>query len=376
MNRGLKNELTCLLGLAGLLALPRRDRKLGLGLLAAAGALALYRSTQDSFTGQSAVITGGSRGLGLALALELVKEGALVAILARDAEELENAHRQILGTYPDARVLPIVCDITQPHEIETALQKTHRQFGGIDLLINNAGSITVGPYDQMVEEDFAAQLELHLYAVMNAVNMARPYLIRGLGRRIVNICSMGGKVAVPHMLPYDVSKFALSGYSQGLNAELAAEGISVTTVYPALMRTGSAIQAVFKGDHQKEYAWFQSADVFPLLSASAEDIAAKVIESARHRDAELVPSIPGRIRNVGAAIFPELAAAALRLVARLMPKNVGSGEYKTGAASNHLFENSVWSLPLRGAERKVEEELNQKAKFDAEFNMGLKKNMH
>lgn len=375
MNRGLRKELAVLMGLAALVSLPRRKKTLSLGLIAGSAALALIKTKADSFTGQSVVITGGSRGLGLALALEFVKEGALVAILARDTEELERAHKQILGTYPDAHVLAIPCDVTKPTDVEAAFQKVSKQFGSLDVLINNAGSISVGPYDQMRAQDFAAQLELHFYGAMSSINQALPYLRQSIGKRIVNIISMGGRVAVPHMLPYDVSKFALAALSQGLNAELAVQGISVTSVFPALMRTGSPIQAVFKGDHEKEFAWFQSADVLPGFSSSAEDVARKIMESARHRDAELVPSLPGKLRGVVASLFPELAATALKVMASVLPSG-GTAEYKTGAQSRALFDKSMLTMPFRKASHDAEDQLNQAAKFDPEFNLGLKKNLH
>jgi short-subunit dehydrogenase len=243
-------------------------------------------------------------------------------------------------------------------------------MGGIDLLINNAGALTVGPYSEMTEEDFEAQMELHFYAVMSAVNLALPYLRQSPGRRIVNICSMGGRVAVPHMLPYDVSKFALSGYSQGITSELAAEGISVTTVYPALLRTGSAIQAVFKGDHEKEFAWFAAADALPGLSADPTAVARKILRSALSRETELTPSFPGRFRNFAASLFPEIVAAVMKGIAVLMPTG-SSKEPKTGAQSRALLDESPLGEFLLSTTLQAETDFNQRPKADARFNMGL-----
>lgn len=96
---------------------------------------------------------------------------------------------------------------------------------------------------------------------------------RQRGGRIVNVSSVGGKIGVPHLLPYTASKFALTGLSEGLRVELKRERILVTTVCPGLMRTGSPRNALFRGKHKREYAWFAIADSLPLLSISAESAA-------------------------------------------------------------------------------------------------------
>lgn len=372
MNRGFRNELILLTGLAALAALRFRDKRPAMALAAAgAGLFALSpRHSSDSFKGQAAIITGGSRGLGFAIAQELLHEGAKVALLARDTEELERAKQKLLERFPQGEILIITCDVTNSEGTHIALKMAAETFGGIDLLINNAGAITVGPYESMQPQDFAAQMDLHFYAIMQTVNSALPFLRKSSGRRIVNICSMGGKTAVPHMLPYDVSKFALSGYSQGLMAELALEKISVTTVYPALMRTGSPIQAVFKGDHEKEYLWFAAGDSMPGVSASAHTIAKKVIEAARDRRAELVPSILGKVRGLAAAVCPETMAAFMKVMASMMPEG-NSQEYKTGAQASGLFKSNPLTKPLQKLAEEAEAEFNQQPKSDAKFNMGL-----
>jgi NAD(P)-dependent dehydrogenase (short-subunit alcohol dehydrogenase family) len=183
---------------------------------------------------------------------------------------------------------------------------------------------------------------------------------------------MGGRVAVPHMLPYDASKFALAGFSQGLMAELAGEGISVTTIFPALMRTGSPIQAVFKGDHEKEFAWFQAADVLPGFSLAADQAAEKIVAAARPRDSELIPSLPGKARMVAAAFMPETFAGLMALLARMMPEGK-SKVAKTGAESRGLFDEKNLLSPFRGRAHEAEKQWNQEPAYDAAFALGQKK---
>lgn len=370
MKKQVKNELLWLCGLGALALYATRNRKTAALAVAAGGILSLQKTESDSFAGQSVVITGGSRGLGFAMARELVREGANVTLLARDHDELAKAH-SLLTKAGSGNIHLIVCDITDAKKLKNAIAEAATKFNGIDMLINNAGAITVGPWESMEQADFEAQMKLHVYAPINATRFALPYLRRkDSGKRIVNICSMGGRVAVPHMLPYDTSKFALSGFSQGVAAELSGEGISVSTIYPALMRTGSPIQAVFKGDHEKEFAWFQTGDVFPVISLSAEAAARKIIQAARERRWEFMPTALGKFRMVAAAFFPELTGRVMVLMNSLMPTGQ-SKEYKTGEQSRALFDRSPLTAAFVGRAHDAEDELNQEPKSDARKNMSL-----
>lgn len=363
MNTKLRNELVTILGLGslGMLLLGRRRAATGLGLTAAG--LFLEGGHPETFRGKSVLITGGSRGLGLALADELMAEGAHVSLLARDADELERAKNFLLEGHPAGTVMTHVCDVTKEDDLTRAFCATVDEWNGIDMIVNNAGAITVGPFDAMSREDFETQLELHFYAVLGAVRLALPFFRQAGGGRIVNVCSLGGKIAVPHMLPYDTSKFALSGFSQGLAAELARENISVTTVYPTVMRTGSAIQAVFKGDQEKEYGWFQSLDVLPGISMSASDAAKKILAAARDRRSEVVLSSLGQLRIAAGVFFPEVVGTVMGLVARLLPGGT-SPVPRTGADSRARFDRSAWTAPLRKRQREAERMWNQAPKSE------------
>ena len=369
MNKKAKNEMIFLLGLATFASLIVKRKRVAATLAFGAGALALSKWEEpDSFRGQSVVITGGSRGLGLALAKRLVTEGAYVHLLARDAEELARAELMLVSYGSADQINTMACDITQPEELANAIRQVTEKSGSIDMLINNAGAILVGPFDAMILADFEAQMNLHLYANINATKEVLPYFRRQKHGRIVNICSMGGKVAVPHMLPYDTSKFALAGFSQGITAELARENISVTTVYPATMRTGSPIQAVFKGDAEQEFAWFANADVMPGLSIGANEVAEKIIEAARDRRAELVPSRMARTRLIFGTLFPELALTFMGMINRLLPRGQ-SQQYRTGAQCK--TDRSYLLDSLEQTAHDAEIDLNQTEKTDPQFNLGL-----
>lgn len=370
MNKALRNEILtiCGLGALGAFILNRPRTMIGFGALAATATL--ITDPPFSFRGASVVITGGSRGLGLALAKELVREGALVTLLARDNKELDRARALLIGEYPRARVHTVVCDVTEPVQVSTALEEVTKVFGPIEVLINNAGSIVVGPYETLAREDFEAQMDLHLYSAMTTIEWILPQFLHRKRGRIVNICSVGGKIAVPHMLPYDTSKFALAGFSQGLSAELERHGICVTTVYPTLMQTGSPMQAVFKGDNEKEYAWFAAGDNFPGLSQSAAVAARKILQACREGQRELIPTFIGKARVGLGVIFPELSLGMMALMNRLMPTGNARG-YHTGAESRKLLDHSLLGRLLRRRTKRAEEDLNQQPKESAKHNMGL-----
>jgi short-subunit dehydrogenase len=147
---------------------------------------------------------------------------------------------------------------------------------------------------------------------------------RGFGR-IVNISSIGGRVAVPHLAPYSASKFALAGLSDAVRSELDQYGIRVTSVSPGLMRTGSPMNADVKGQHEAEYAWFAISDSLPGLSMSAERAAYKIIEACRHGDPELTLTVPAKLAVLANYIAPGSVGRLLMMANRLLPAATGSG---------------------------------------------------
>src|SRR5262249_29078614 len=143
--------------------------------------------------------------------------------------------------------------------------------------VNNAGIIQVGPMETMTLADYQEAMRVHYWGPLYTALAVLPQMKQRRAGRIVNITSIGGKVAVPHLLPYVGSKFALVGLSEGLRAELMKDGILVTTVVPGLMRTGSPRNAFFKGQNEAEYAWFKIGDSIPVLTTSAERAARRIV---------------------------------------------------------------------------------------------------
>lgn len=280
--------------------------------------------------GKVVLITGGSRGLGLVMARQLVAQQARVAICARDPDELARAKRDL------GEVLAIPCDVTQPEQLERLVNEVTHLLGPIDCLINNAGVIQVGPMKHMTIEDYEMAMATHFWAPLRLSLAVLPKMReRGEGR-IVNIASVGGKIAVPHLLPYTASKFALVGLSEGMRAELIKDNVRVTTVVPGLMRTGSPPNALFKGRNEAEYAWFAAGDSSHLTAMQAERAARQILTAMRRGRPEITLTFQAKLATRLFALAPGLMQRALSLVDRLLPKPGGIGEASAlGSESRH-----------------------------------------
>jgi NAD(P)-dependent dehydrogenase (short-subunit alcohol dehydrogenase family) len=287
----------------------------------AAAAAALWTRERYSFKDRAVLITGGSRGLGLEMARLLAEEGAAVAIAARDEAELGRAAAQ-LGEH-GARVLTIRCDVGEKGEADRAVGEVVRQYGRLDVLVNNAGVIQVGPADHMTLDDYEQAMDVHFRGPLHTMLAAIPEMRRQGGGRIVNISSIGGKIPVPHLAPYVASKFALTGLSSSLATELAKDGIRITTVSPGLMRTGSPINATMKGQHEREFAWFAIGDSLPFLSMDATRAARQIVNACRRGRAEMILTVPARVAVLLYALMPGAFVDAAALANRMLPEATG-----------------------------------------------------
>ncbi|MGV3503141.1 MAG: SDR family NAD(P)-dependent oxidoreductase [Adhaeribacter sp.] len=292
--------------------------------LAAAGAGALLamgllkeRKSGYSFAGKVVLITGGSRGLGLVLGQLLAKEGARLAICARNLGELETARQQLEQS--GAEVFAQVCNLRIEQDLKHMIHQVEDHYGRIDVLINNAGVIQVGPLENQGLEDFREALEIHYWAPLLTMLAVIPGMKeRGEGR-IVNIASVGGKVSVPHLVPYSGSKFGLVGLSEGFQIELKKDNILVTTINPGLMRTASPLHALFTGQQEKEYAWFSTLDVMPLISMEVEVAAKKILDACRHGVPERTLTVAGKLAVVLHGLAPSLMSDYFALINRFLP---------------------------------------------------------
>ena len=209
--------------------------------------------------GKTAVVTGGSKGIGYAIARSLLENGASVFICGRDKSDLEIAVEQLSQF---GKVRGTTCDVRIEEDIKTMLAESAQTFGGIDYLINNAG---VGYFGKTVEEmsgeEFRLTLETNLFGVFYACHHAIPLIKARGGGYIINISSLAGQNAHPRMAAYNASKFGLNGFSEALMQEVRHDGIRVSYICPGSVNTD------FGGDAaSEEKAWqLQPGDIAEVV---------------------------------------------------------------------------------------------------------------
>jgi NAD(P)-dependent dehydrogenase (short-subunit alcohol dehydrogenase family) len=277
----------------------------------------LGRARKFTYRGRVVVITGGSRGLGLLMARQLRNDGARLVLLARNKAELQRAERELGGDGRDVRA--VVCDVTERQQVQSAMELAFQHFGRIDVLINNAGAIQVGPIEHMTYGDYQLAMNVHFWGALHCTEAVLPHMRRRRCGRLINIASIGGLVAVPHLAPYSASKFALVGYSNAIRAEVAKYGIRVTTVCPGLMRTGSAVNALMKGRHVAEFAWFGTLSALPLISIDARRAARRILEAGRRGVPHLTVTPQARAAAIFDRLMPNTMGRLLALTTRFLP---------------------------------------------------------
>ena len=317
----------------------------------------LEKSRERDISGDVALVTGGSRGLGLALARRFAHEGCRVAICARDSRELERAREDLLSRGAD--VFAVTCDLTKRSEVEQMIDEVIAHFGSVDILVNNAGVIQVGPVEEMVIEDFEDAMNVIFWGtVYTSLTLLPRFLTRGRGQ-IVNIASIGGKVSVPHLLPYSSAKNAVVGFSEGLRAELSGTGVVVTTICPGLMRTGSFNAALFKGDQEAESEWFSLSSSLPLLSMSAGRAARQIVSTVKRGDSGKVLTAAASILARAYALAPGITQDLLGSVASMfLPQGRNNKHSRPGWSFANRRSLATGALLVLG--RIAAHKLNQK----------------
>lgn len=318
-----------------------------IGILIAATAYLTYKAIKSpnilQLEDKVVLITGGSRGLGLVLARQLAQQGAHIVICVRRQDELDKAVEQVRAQ--GGRISAFQCDVADKAAVEKMIDEVTAKHGKIDVLINNAGVIQVGPASLMRPDEYEEALDIILWGAINTTLAVLPQMRTRKAGHIVNITSIGAKISVPHLLPYSSAKFALAGFSEGLNASLKADNVHVTTVYPGLMRTGSHHHIEVLGDKSKEFNWFSLLGTHPLFSVSAEKAASLIIHAFRHRENELIISAPAKIAIKLKAMCPGLMANVLSTVNYLLPAAKGSkGDKSKGYESYTKLAPSILTV--------------------------------
>jgi NAD(P)-dependent dehydrogenase (short-subunit alcohol dehydrogenase family) len=303
-----------------------------------------------------ALVVGGSRGLGLLLAKELVGRGRRVVVTARDTDELDVAVDKLGG---EMHVEKRVCDVRDREAVHQLVEDVERSVGPIETVITVAGIIQAGPVESMTYEHFQDAINTMTWGPIHVALSVLPHMRKRRRGHIGTVTSIGGMVSPPHLLPYATAKFGAVGFSDGLAAELQGTGVTATTIVPGLMRTGSHERAYFTGNAQHEYAWFAPAATLPGVSMDAERAARRIVDAvlAGRPMIMLTPLawVGARVRG----LMPATTTRAMGLFNRALPKApADGGETVEGREADRRLDSKVvralTTLGRKAAERNNE----------------------
>ncbi len=331
LQRGVIGLSAALLGWAGVAALRGTVR-------------ALVRRAHP-LDGRVVLITGGARGLGLALARAFARDGARLVLVSRTVVELERARQELAASGADVQV--VAHDIRDAGGSARLVAEVVARTGRLDVLVNDAGIIQMAPFAAVPDADIRDSLDTHVWGPLHLIRAALPHVARSRGS-IVNVSSIGGRVAVPHLLPYCVGKFALAGLSEGLHAELAATGVHVLTVTPGLLRSGSHRNVRVRGAHVAEARWFGLASATSLTSMRVDRAADRIVRACRERRAQLTLGVQARALEIAHVLAPGAVAGAMRLAAWVLPAAPPTPEAERARLSRTLDLGWVSALMPSG----------------------------
>ncbi|MBA3513775.1 MAG: SDR family oxidoreductase [Pyrinomonadaceae bacterium] len=226
-------------------------------------------------TGKVAIVTGGTKGIGRAIAEALVREDIDVCISARKRSEID----QTVGSLAElgkGRITGIVCDVCDHPQVKALIERTVAELGGLDILVNNAGIGIFSTVEAMSPEDFRAVIETNLFGVYYCCHEAIPLMRERGGGYIINISSLAGANPHPRMAAYNASKFGLNGFSEALMQEVRHDGIKVSYIMPGSVNTE------FGGDESSEDKSWQ---------LQPEDIACVVLDLLHHDERSLLSRV-------------------------------------------------------------------------------------
>jgi short-subunit dehydrogenase len=236
------------------------------------------------------LITGASQGIGRATAEKFAKQGYNIVLAARQSDRLAAAATDIRAAF-DVETLAVSTDVKDPEQVDSLIQKALTHFDTIDVLVNNAGIYISGPVEAFSLEDWHQAIDTNLWGYVHTIHAILPHFIQRQQGTIVNVCSIGGKMPIPYLTPYTTSKYAVTGLTQALQAELVHKGIQVSGIYPNIIKTNFLERAIFRGHGDKEThdrrAQVESVLGVPMVE-KPEDVAQAIWDAVEHKRAEIV----------------------------------------------------------------------------------------
>lgn len=267
-----------------------------------------------SSTTPTVLITGASEGIGKAIAHNFADHGYNLVLAARHRDRLEATATELRQHVSSIDVLPIPTDVREATQVNDLIHKALAQFGAIDVLVNNAGIYISGPVEEFSLEDWQQTLNTNLWGYIHTIHALLPHLIERGSGTIVNIGSIGGKVPLPYLAPYTTSKFAITGLTEALHAELAPKGIHVGGIYPNLIKSNFLERAIFRGkndvDVRDRRQQIEQLFQVPLIE-TPKDVANAVWDVVENRRREAVVG-SAKLAEVAHRTFPQAVQWVLR----------------------------------------------------------------
>lgn len=288
------------------------------------------------------LITGGSKGLGLELAKQLTKQHCKLALCARSMEELQKAKAEVDRLGGSVFISP--CDVADKVSVKKLIQQVINHYGHLDIVINDAGIMIVGAMESYRDKEYEDAMNVMYWGIVNTTLAVLPHMKQRQEGQIINITSIGGKVSIPHMLPYTSAKFAAVGFSQGITAELRKDNIYVTTIIPGLMRTGSYTNALFQKDNKNEFKLFSMMSTAPLITISAEKAARETLKAANRKAAVKVIGLPAKILKELYHFLPETMISFFGFVSKYLPATKEKTDFEKGEAIRQKFSDAEMSV--------------------------------
>jgi NAD(P)-dependent dehydrogenase (short-subunit alcohol dehydrogenase family) len=312
-----------------------------LGLAAGAGLLlsaAARRARRIDLRGRVVMITGGARGLGLAIAHAFLQRGCRLAICGRDGAKVAHAVEELRRG--DADVFGASCDASDPEQVRAFVEQVLARFGAIDVLVNNAGQCFVGPAAQLDAETVEHALRGVFWVQFHPTMAVLPHMRARRFGRIVNITSISGKLPVAHQAAYTTGKYAATGWSETLAIELARDGVHVSTLTPPPLRNGAPLHVHFNGAAEEEFRWFARILTSRLATTTADRTAQAAVDAAEHGDRQrtITPLswLGARVQGVA----PNLMAWFMTQVERWQPPPGAPGERSRMRPGYEVVESS------------------------------------
>ncbi len=235
------------------------------------------------------LITGASQGIGRAIASQFARHGFNIVLAARQTDRLNQAAAELRANHHSAIAIPT--DVRDPEQVQNLVQKTLDQFGTVDVLVNNAGIYVSGPVSQFSLDDWHQTIDTNLWGYIHTIHALLPHFEQRQAGTIVNIGSIGGKVPLPYLVPYTTTKFAITGLTQALRAELQHKGIHVCGIYPNLIKSSFLERAIFRGnspeDTRDRRQQVEQTLQMPLIE-TPEKVAHAVWDAVQHQRDDVV----------------------------------------------------------------------------------------